>query len=67
MSNIILYSNGCPKCTVLKKKLLEQNINFVENNNVEEMVNLNFVNIPILDVDGKMMEFKEAVDWIKEQ
>ena len=66
MSNIILFSNGCPKCAVLKKKLLEQNIEFVENNNVEEMIKLNFENMPILEVNGVRMEFKEAVEWIKE-
>jgi predicted house-cleaning noncanonical NTP pyrophosphatase (MazG superfamily) len=64
LSKIILYSTGCPKCNVLKKKLSEHNIEFIENNNVEEMANLNFINVPILEVDGVRMGFKEAVDWI---
>ena len=64
MSKIILYSTGCPKCNVLKKKLSEQNIEFIENNNVEEMMKLNFINVPILEVDGEKMNFKEAVEWI---
>ena len=64
--NIILYSTGCPKCGVLKKKLLERNFEFTENNNKEEMIKLNFINVPVLEVDGVRMEFKEATEWIKE-
>ena len=37
---IILYSTGCPKCEVLKKKLKTKNIEYVENNNVEDMESL---------------------------
>lgn len=66
MSRVILYSTGCPKCNVLKKKLFERNIEFTENNNKEEMLNLNFTTVPILVVDNKAMEFKEANEWIKE-
>lgn len=66
MSRVILYSTGCPKCNVLKKKLFERNIEFTENNNKEEMFNLNFTTVPILVVDNKVMEFKEANEWIKE-
>lgn len=64
MNKIILYSTGCPKCNVLKKKLSEHNIEFLENNDIDEMIKLNFINVPILEVDGVRMDFKEAVEWI---
>lgn len=64
MDKVILYSTGCPKCHVLKKKLMEHNIDFIENNDVNEMTNLGFVNVPILEANGVRMEFKEAVEWI---
>lgn len=67
LRKVVLYSTGCPKCNVLKKKLTEHNIEFLENTNKEEMIDLNFVNVPILEVDGERMEFKEAIEWIKEQ
>ena len=67
MSRVVLYSTGCPKCNVLKKKLSELNINFVEINDTEEMIKLNFINVPILEVDGMRMNFKEAIEWIKER
>ena len=64
MDKVILYSTGCPKCNVLKKKLSEHNIEFIENNNVEEMTKLGFVNVPVLETNGTRMGFKEAVEWI---
>lgn len=65
--NVILYSTGCPKCTVLKNKLYDKNIKFAENNSVNDMLSLGITQVPVLEVDGTKMNFKEAVNWIKEQ
>lgn len=65
--DIILYSTGCPKCNILKKKLAEKSIPYIENNNVEEMTSLGIDYIPVLLVNGKMLQFKEANDWINQQ
>ena len=61
---IILYSIGCPKCKVLKSKLEEKNIEFVENNSVEEMTGLGITQVPVLSVDGVLFDFKQAVTWV---
>lgn len=61
---IILYSTGCPKCEVLKKKLKAKNIEYVENNNVEDMESLGINQVPVLSVDGNLMGFAEANNWI---
>lgn len=61
---IILYSTGCPKCEVLKKKLKAKNIEYIENNNVEDMESLGIDQIPVLSVDGNLMSFAEANNWI---
>lgn len=63
----ILYSTGCPKCNVLKKKLAEKNIDFVENNSVEEMLLLSIVQVPMLQVEDKIMNYKESVEWVNNQ
>lgn len=65
--DIVLYSTGCPKCNILKKKLAEKSIPYIENNNVEEMTSLGIDYIPVLRVNGKMLQFKEANDWINQQ
>ena len=67
MSKVILYSTGCPQCNVLKKKLGAKNIAYSENQDREQMQTLNFTRVPVLEVDGKRMEFSEANKWINEQ
>lgn len=67
LGKIILHSTGCPKCNVLKKKLSEKGISYLENNNAEEMMRLGITNVPVLEVDEVKMEFKDAVEWIKER
>lgn len=62
--SIILYSTGCPKCKVLKSKLEEKGIEFVENNSVEEMTELGITQVPVLSVYGALLNFKNAVTWV---
>lgn len=64
---VILYSTGCPRCEVLVKKLKEKNIEYIENNSVDEMLTLGIQTVPVLEVDGKRMEFTTANKWVNEQ
>lgn len=65
--NVILYTTHCPKCSILEKKLNEKNISFDERTDVDEMLNKGFDEVPVLDVNGKIMRFKEANTWVNEQ
>ena len=65
MGKVILYSTHCPRCKVLTVKLQQKGIEFEENNNVEEMKEKGFKEAPKLEVDGVVMDFKQAVDWLK--
>ena len=62
---ITLYSTGCPNCNVLKMKLDNYNIEYNIENNMSKIVELGFRSAPILDVDGKLMTFVEAIQWLK--
>lgn len=64
---IILYSTGCPKCNVLKKKLDDQNIGYSENTNIETMTSLGIEQVPVLSVDGDLMDFSQANIWINQR
>lgn len=64
--SIILYSTGCPKCKVLKSKLEDKGIEFVENNSVEEMTELGITQVPVLSICGALLDFKKAVTWVNE-
>lgn len=63
----ILYSTHCPKCNVLEQKLKQKNISYSVIDDVNIMIDKGFDFLPILEVDGKTMEFNEAVKWINVQ
>lgn len=63
---IILYSTNCPKCKVLKKKLEQKNIPFIENNNIEEMKEKGIYEVPVLEKDGILFNFTEAINKINQ-
>ena len=64
---IVFYSTHCPKCGVLEKKLKQKNIQFLEVNDVEIMKEKGLSSAPALEVDGVMMNFKTATEWLKNQ
>ena len=64
---IVLYSTGCPKCGILERKLNEKNISFTKCTDVDEMLARGIMSVPVLSVDGDMMDFSKAVQWVNEQ
>ena len=64
---VILYSTGCPKCKVLKAKLDSKEISYDIISDTSVMVNKGIETVPVLEVNGNMMDFKTAVDWINER
>lgn len=64
---IVLYSTGCPKCSVIKRKLDAKGVEYAENNNIGEMMNLGISHVPVLSVDGKLLSFVEANQWVNER
>lgn len=61
---VVLYTSHCPRCEVLKKKLDKAGITYEVFDNVDEMIAMGFTTVPMLKVDDKIMNFKEAVKWI---
>lgn len=67
MANVVLYSTGCPNCKLLKKRLEQKGITFTENTDKQQMLSMNFVRVPVLEVDGERMDFSKANKWIDNQ
>ena len=67
MGKVILYEHGCPRCKVLKMKLDQKGVVYETVNDISIMQEKGFNEAPKLEVEGVVMGFKEAVDWIKEQ
>lgn len=61
---IILYSTHCPQCIILENMLKELNISYIENNDTETMIEMGFKSVPMLQVNDKIMNMKDAMAWI---
>ena len=64
--NIILYSNGCPRCNILKKKLDSLDIDYSINNDLDTMIEKGFAQVPVLEVDGTEYDFITANNLIND-
>ncbi len=64
MDTIILYSTGCPKCKVLEAKLKAKKIDYVHNDNADEMMKKGIQSVPVLEVNGELLEFAKANQWV---
>jgi glutaredoxin len=62
---IIFYTTHCPRCRVLKAKLDEKHVAYTECDNMEEMMALGMKSAPALSVDGELMDFSDAVKWVR--
>ena len=61
---VILYSTHCPKCNILCKKLEMKNVAYDEVTDVSLMISKGFMEMPMLEVDGTLMDFKSAINWV---
>lgn len=63
---VTLYSTGCPRCKVLEKKLTQKNIEFelTTDFDVNAFLEKGFSSVPLLDVDGEILTFEKANQWI---
>lgn len=64
MDKIILYSNNCPRCKILKRKLDDNKINYEIIDDVDTMIDKGLSTVPVLEINGRMLDFKEAVEWV---
>lgn len=63
---ITLYSTNCPMCKVLEKKLEVADIEYIKNTDVDEMLDKGMLSAPYLEVNGELMNFNEAIKWVRE-
>lgn len=63
----IYTTETCPRCKILKKKLTDKNIDYVEVNDMDKLLELNIVEVPVLKIDDTMFDFAAANAWINNQ
>ena len=64
MNNMILYTTHCPKCRVLETKLKAKQIQYLEVTDETIMQAKNIEFVPVLEVDGILMNFTTANNFI---
>lgn len=62
----VLYSTGCPRCEVLKKKLDSEGVEYEVCTDIDEMQKLGFMSVPMLKVGEKVYNYDEAVNHLPE-
>lgn len=61
---VVFWSTGCPRCKILASKLDSAGIEYVLNDDVDEMIKMGVKSAPQLSVDGELMDFGKAVKFI---
>ena len=65
---ITIYTTAtCPKCKILKTKLAQKGIEYEEFTDEEEMQRMGILSVPIMAVDGKLMDFPESIKYVNER
>lgn len=62
---MILYTTGCPRCTVLKAKLNQKGLNFEIVEDIQEMLQLGIKTAPMLKVGDELLDFSAAIKYLK--
>jgi len=60
-----LFSTGCPRCNVLKKKLDDAGVDYKVENDPDKMIELGFRTAPVLGVGEEYYDFSEAMAWLR--
>lgn len=61
-----LYTTHCPQCVVLESLLKDNNVEYDVVTDVKVMRTKGFLSAPRFEVDGKIMDMKETMIWLKE-
>lgn len=64
-----LYSTHCPKCIMLENKLKQKKVAYelITDFDLEEIKAKGFSSMPLLEVDGEIMEFEKALPWVNKK
>lgn len=65
---VVLYATPtCPKCHVLRSKMDAKHIEYTKEMDIEVLTQKGISTVPYLEVDGQIMDFAQANQWINAQ
>lgn len=59
-----MYTTGCSRCEILKRKLMEKRVEFREFTDMKKMIDMGLSQVPMLEVDGVLLDFTSALTWL---
>ena len=63
----ILYSTHCPCCETLEERLRQAKIEYIVISDTEHILALGITRVPILEIDGRQMNYPAAMRWLNER
>lgn len=63
---IVLYTTGCPKCRTLEAAMKRKEMQYETCGDVNKMIELGFMEAPILQIGEKMLPYNEAMKYVME-
>ncbi len=63
---MILYSNDCPRCKVIKQMLKKYKYDFTEVDNKQKILDLGFTMYPVVEMDGAFYSYSGFLTYLKE-
>ena len=64
---VTLYSNYCPCCEVLESALKAASVSYEIVTDIDQMLAMGMTHLPMLSVDGNMMNYPPALAWLRER
>ena len=61
------YTINCPACDILEQRLKDTNIPYERIDDIKLIQKEGIFQLPMLKVEGKILTYKQALDWLKEQ
>lgn len=61
---LILYSNDCPRCKMLKKKLESRDLDYMLETDLSGLITIGIKTVPVLAVDENFFTFEQAWKWL---
>ena len=63
----ILYSTHCLCCEALEERLRQAEIEYTVVSDTERMLALGIAHGPVLEIDGRHMNYPAAIRWLNER
>lgn len=63
---MILYTTGCHRCRELSLALEEKGIEYEVCTDVQKMLKLGFTMVPMLQVGEDILDYEEAMEFVKD-